>query len=283
MSNSHRAKIGERLAVATVSGRSRVFVHAAVISPDLRVIVDDPSELESLHGNGKSPEGNDEIISDEELSRATLRYEKVYQNFFHVKEYLTQKRVTHYVIRRCLKVGEFSIVQYEDGGNIVLEKREKGFIERLFGTRNAGAVDGCIAVTALIIVADLLIPFRDSVTALSPYVSPRRSRTMSVSACPIRRRESEPQLSVRAQHGSRAITVRKISSERGAHTLYDINLSGDDDDVRKKIRPQSTENTYVGSYRVLERTDGDARISRERVSFSRHSSPCTTPKTKNVV
>lgn len=231
--NRQRELISECITVAKTEGRSRTFVHAAIISDDIRVVVKHPSELETVLGGSSEKSGeSDEIITAQELSRLTLRYEEVYKNFYHAKTCLDELQVSHYVIRRNLSIGEFDLVQYEEDGSIVLERRSRGLIERLFGNDKAH-----IPATALIIVADLLMQF----VPTSAPCSPRRTRSHS-------------EFSPRRGHGVRDV-------------MYEIELG---DTTKNVSSPRARPHFSRG--RVVSISDSDSVLSQKRVRFTRSDS-----------
>jgi len=235
-----RQQINECVASARAEGRSRTFVHAAIISTDIRVVVKHPNELERVLGGDEiTRRETDEIITNQELSRLTLCYEKVYKNFYRVKTCLDELEISHYVIRRNLSIGEFDIIQYEEDNSIVLERRHRGLIERFFG-------DGkdIVPVTALIIVADFLMPFVSDSVVNSPR-SAHRTRTQS--AVSLTRHCTKP------------------------NVMYDIDL-GKNPKTNPVSTGSQTDRSHLYRCHTVTMSDDDASVSTKRISFSRHNS-----------
>lgn len=235
-----RQQINECVASARAEGRSRAFVHAAIISTDIRVVVKHPNELERVLGGDKiTRRETDEIITNQELSRLTLCYEKVYKNFYHVKTCLNELEISHYVIRRNLSIGEFDITQYKEDDSIVLERRRRGIIERFFGDEKDS-----VPVTALIIVADFLMPFVGD----SSMNSPRNlHHTRIQSAVSLARPHAKPNI------------------------MYDIDL---DKTPETKHMPSGsqTDRSHFYRQRVVSMSDEDSSVTTKRISFGRRSS-----------
>lgn len=236
--------INECIASARVEGRSRTFVHAAIVSSEIRVVVKHPNELEVvLGGDDVMTRETDEIITNQELSRLTLRYEEVYKNFYHVKTCLDQLGVSHYVIRRKMSVSEFDVIQYDDTSPIVLEKRQRSLIERIFG-------DGKdhIPVTALIIVADLLMPFVSESAMPSPHhsKSPRRTRSHSDFS------------------SSRDRDQRSV--------MYEIDLGCNKSPPATAHKRSSTDVSCGYRHRTVSMSDDEDSVTTKRVRYKRNSS-----------
>lgn len=235
-----RQQINECVASARVEGRSRTFVHAAIISTDIRVVVKHPNELERvLGGDEKTRRETDEIITNQELSRLTLCYEDVYKNFYHVKTCLSELEISHYVIRRNLSIGEFDVIQYEEDNSIVLERRHRGLFERFFGDEK-----DTVPVTALIIVADFLMPFVSDSAVNSPRNS-HRTRTQSA--------------------------VSSVRSRTKPNVMYDIDLTKKPEKTEVPTGSQ-TDRSHVYRKRIVSMSDDDASVTMKRYSFGNHSS-----------
>lgn len=238
-----REAIKECVAVARMEGRSRAFVHAAIISSDIRVVVKHPSELETvLGGSEEKNRESDEIITAQELSRLTLRYEEVYKNFYHVKTCLNEMQISHYVIRRNLNVGEFNVIQYDDDKTVILERRQRGLIERFFGDDKTH-----LPVTALIIVADFLMPFVSDAAPCSPRhpTSTRHARAQS--------------------------DFSRFRSQSDHSVMYEIDL-GENAETRPPPTEPQTDRSHGYRRRVVSMSDNDAMVSTKSIHFSRNNS-----------